>query len=106
MSAQTPSSWKHAVFKNRGMLLVPVAIVLVVFGRPSKESAVIGIGVAVLGELIRIWAVGYSGVTTRANVVTGTDLVMGGPYSRLRHPLYAGNAIIALGFWIAFTGGG
>jgi len=104
MSAQTPSSWKHAVFKNRGMLLVPVAIVLVVFGRPSKESAVIGIGVAVLGELIRIWAVGYSGVTTRANVVTAPDLVTAGPYSRLRNPLYAGNAIIALGFWIAFTG--
>jgi len=86
------------------MLLVPVAIVLVVFGRPSKESAVIGIGVAVLGELIRIWAVGYSGVTTRANVVTAPDLVTAGPYSRLRNPLYAGNAIIALGFWIAFTG--
>lgn len=104
MSAQNPSSWKHVVFKNRGLLLVPVAIVLLVFGRPSIESAVIGIGVAALGELIRIWAVGYSGVTTRANVVTAPDLVTAGPYSRLRNPLYAGNAIIALGFWIAFTG--
>jgi len=101
---QTTRSWKDLVFKNRGLLLVPIALVLIVFGRPSLESAIIGIVVAAAGELLRIWAVGYSGVTTRANVVTAPQLVTAGPYSRMRNPLYVGNAIIALGFWTAFSG--
>lgn len=93
------------VFKNRGALLVPVALVLLVFGRPSLVSAQVGIAIAVLGELLRIWAVGYSGVTTRADIVTAPILVTGGPYSLMRNPLYVANAIIALGFWLAFAGG-
>src|SRR5579872_3495467 len=101
---QTTRSWKDLVFKNRGLLLVPIALVLIVFGRPSLDSAIIGIVVAAAGELLRIWAVGYSGVTTRANVVTAPQLVTAGPYSRMRNPLYVGNAIIALGFWTAFSG--
>ena len=35
-------SWKNLIFKNRGLLLVPVAIVLIVLGRPSLESAIVG----------------------------------------------------------------
>ena len=58
--------FRTLVFKNRGALLVPVALVLIIFGRPSPESAVIGVAIAALGEILRVWAVGYSGVTTRA----------------------------------------
>lgn len=97
--------WRTVVFKNRGALLVPVAIVLLVFGRPSLLSAQIGIAVAVLGELLRIWAVGYSGETTRADIVTAPSLVTAGPYGATRNPLYVANSIIALGFWLAFAGG-
>lgn len=103
-AGQPAPTWKNLVFKNRGLLLVPVAIVLIVLGRPSLESAIVGIVVAALGELVRIWAVGYSGVTTRADVVTAPELVTAGPYSRMRNPLYVGNAITALGFWIALSG--
>jgi protein-S-isoprenylcysteine O-methyltransferase Ste14 len=97
--------WRTIVFKNRGALLVPVALVLLVFGRPSIASAQIGIAIAALGELLRIWAVGYSGVTTRADIVTAPALVTAGPYGVIRNPLYVANAIIALGFWYAFSGG-
>lgn len=97
--------WRTIVFKNRGALLVPVALVLLVFGRPSIESAQIGIAIAALGELLRIWAVGYSGVTTRADIVTAPELVTAGPYTMVRNPLYVANAVIALGFWYAFSGG-
>lgn len=96
--------WRTIVFKNRGALLVPVAIVLLVLGRPSPESALIGIAIAAVGEAIRVWAVGYSGATTRSDIVTAPQLVTGGPYGEVRNPLYLANGIIAFGFWFAFLG--
>ncbi len=101
----TLPDWRAGVFKNRGLLLLPVALALIAFGRPSLLSAELGIGIALAGELLRIWAVGYSGVTTRDKTVTAPQLVTAGPYALVRNPLYLGNAIIALGFAIAYTGG-
>jgi protein-S-isoprenylcysteine O-methyltransferase Ste14 len=98
------ADWRARTFKNRGLLLVPVALALVIFGVPSVRSAIVGLIVAAVGELIRIWAVGYSGVTTRSKQVTAPQLVTAGPYAWVRNPLYAGNTIIALGFWLAFSG--
>lgn len=97
--------FRTLVFKNRGALLVPVALVLLIFGKPSLASAVVGVTIAALGELLRVWAVGYSGVTTRAEIVTAPTLVTAGPYGSVRNPLYLANAIVALGFWFAFSGG-
>ena len=47
---QDPATGERWVFKNRGLLLVPVALVLVLFGSPSLRSAVVGITVAGLGR--------------------------------------------------------
>ncbi|HXN09331.1 MAG TPA: isoprenylcysteine carboxylmethyltransferase family protein [Candidatus Acidoferrales bacterium] len=104
-NAQSSTGWRTIIFKNRGLLLVPVALVLIIFGRPTLVSAIAGVAIAALGELLRIWAVGYSGATTRANVVTAPALVTAGPYAYVRNPLYVGNTVIAVGFWFAFSGG-
>ena len=92
------------VFKNRGLLLSLPAAALAIFGHPSVASIAIGVPLAVAGELIRCWAVGYSGATTRHDAVTAPKLVTGGPYGYVRNPLYIGNFITAAGFAIAFTG--
>lgn len=93
------------VFKNRGALLAIPAVALAVFGKPSALSVTLGLPLALAGELIRCWAVGYSGVTTRGDAVEAPELVTAGPYAHVRNPLYVGNAITAAGFAIAFTGG-
>src|SRR5208283_1530212 len=92
------------VFKNRGLLLAIPAAMLALFGRPSATSVALGIPVAIAGELIRCWAVGYSGVTTRGDHVEAPRLVTAGPYAYVRNPLYVGNFITALGFAVAYTG--
>jgi protein-S-isoprenylcysteine O-methyltransferase Ste14 len=92
------------VFKNRGALLAVPAAALVLWGKPSAFSVTLGLPLAVAGELIRCWAVGYSGATTRNDAVIAPKLVTAGPYAYVRNPLYLGNFITALGYAVAFTG--
>ncbi|MGA8534207.1 MAG: isoprenylcysteine carboxylmethyltransferase family protein [Candidatus Tumulicola sp.] len=92
------------VFKHRGALLALPALALAAFGRPSALSVTLGLPVAIAGELVRCWAVGYSGVTTRGAAVTAPELVTAGPYAHVRNPLYAGNFLTAAGYAVAFTG--
>ena len=92
------------VFKNRGALLAVPAVALATLGKPSAFSVTVGLPIAIAGELLRCWAVGYSGVTTRGDAVEAPKLVTAGPYAYVRNPLYVGNFITAAGFAIAFTG--
>ncbi len=96
---------KAIVFKNRGALLSIPAVLLAAFGKPSAFGIAVGLPIALAGEAIRCWAVGYSGVTTREDRVIAPELVTAGPYAYVRNPLYAGNFITAAGFALAFTGG-
>jgi protein-S-isoprenylcysteine O-methyltransferase Ste14 len=92
------------VFRRRGGLLAIPAVVLAACGKPSAFSIAVGLPMSFVGESIRMWAVGYSGVTTRSDRVTAPALVSAGPYAYVRNPLYVGNFITAAGFAIAFTG--
>ena len=105
MARDRSPSWRDAFFKNRGTLLALPAIALTALGRPSTASIGVGVPIALVGEALRCWAVGYSGVTTRADHVTAPALTTAGPYAYVRNPLYVGNFITALGFSLAYTGG-
>lgn len=93
------------VFKHRGTLLAIPAVALAFRGKPTARSIALGLPLAFAGEALRCCAVGFSGVTTRGDVVTAPQLVSAGPYAHVRNPLYVGNLITALGFATAFTGG-
>jgi protein-S-isoprenylcysteine O-methyltransferase Ste14 len=97
-------SWRAFVFGRRGTLLALPAVVLAACGKPSAFSIATGLPLAFLGEAVRMWAVGYSGVTTRGDTVTAPRLVTAGPYAYVRNPLYLGNLLTAAGFAWAFTG--
>jgi protein-S-isoprenylcysteine O-methyltransferase Ste14 len=61
--------------------------------RPTPLSLVVGMSVAAIGELIRVWAAGH--------IDKGREITRSGPYRHMRHPLYAGSAIMGVGFMIA-----
>ena len=95
---------RSLVFSQRGTLLALPAVVLAALGKPSAFSIATGLPLAFTGEAIRMWAVGYSGVTTRSDRVIAPKLVTAGPYAYVRNPLYVGNFLTAAGFAFAFTG--
>jgi protein-S-isoprenylcysteine O-methyltransferase Ste14 len=93
------------VFKWRGALLIPPGLCFYLLGRPTPTSFTWGVLLALTGEAVRIWGVGYSGVTTRKDVVVAPRLTTAGPYAYVRNPLYVGNCITAFGFLVAASGG-
>ena len=63
------------------------------FARPTPRSLAIGGAVAVIGEVVRIWAAGH--------LDKGREVTQSGPYRFTRHPLYLGSAIVAAGVAVA-----
>ena len=49
-----------------------------------------GIGLVVLGEIVRFWAAGY--------IAKDAEIATGGPYAHVRNPLYFGSLILAIGY--------
>ncbi len=70
-----------------------VAAVVFVFARPTWQSILMGVPIAILGESIRVWAAGY--------LIKGQEVTTSGPYAFVRHPLYVGSALLGLGFVVA-----
>jgi protein-S-isoprenylcysteine O-methyltransferase Ste14 len=104
MDGESAATMRAFIFKNRGLLLSLPALLLAARGKPSRASVRLGLPLAVAGELLRCWAVGYSGATTRDDAVTAPKLITAGPYGFVRNPLYLGNFLTACGFAVAFTG--
>lgn len=96
-------------FKARDYTPIPLILLLLVFGEPSVKSATLGLLLIVLGELIRIYSVGFIGTISRTRSQSlGARLISDGPFAYVRNPLYVGNFLITLGFavfghivWIA-----
>lgn len=91
-------------FKHRGLFMIPLALLVFFFGKPTAASFSVGLIVAVLGELLRVWGVGYAGKTTRGDKVEAPFLVTAGPFAFVRNPLYIGNGTTGLGFTIIACG--
>lgn len=96
---------KHFLFRWRGAIVAPVAVLVVVLARPTAESFLAGLLLSLCGEAMRLWALGYTGQPTRSQDLEAPALVTAGPYSLVRNPLYLGNLMNALGSAVAAAGG-
>lgn len=94
----TVSKIGNFFFKARSYTPIPIILIILYFADPTWYTNSIGLFFIVLGECLRMWAVGYAGGTTRATTLgAAKDLVTTGPYSYVRNPLYLGNFILSLG---------
>lgn len=85
------------IFQLRGVLPVPVLLVVLVGAEPTSGSLIAGGLIALAGEAIRLWAAGHI-KAHRVYEVQAERLVTTGPYAYVRNPLYGGNFLIGLGF--------
>ena len=69
------------------------AVAVLYLARPTARTLAIGGMIALVGEAVRFWAAGH--------LEKGREVTQSGPYRFMRHPLYAGSAIIALGAAVA-----
>jgi protein-S-isoprenylcysteine O-methyltransferase Ste14 len=89
------------IFKYRSYTPIPFVILMLIFENATITSLVVGIVIAVAGELIRLWGVSWAGSETRTTGgVGGTYLVISGPFAYVRNPLYVGNILMYLGLGI------
>ena len=70
-----------------------IAVVFLVFSRPTPPPLAAGLAIAAIGVLLRAWACGH--------LRKSSELDVSGPYAYTRNPLYLGTFIIALGFGVA-----
>jgi protein-S-isoprenylcysteine O-methyltransferase Ste14 len=70
-----------------------LGVVVLWLAQPTPAAIAIGGGIALLGEVLRVWAAGH---LNKAREVTTS-----GPYRWLPHPLYVGSSIMGLGLAVA-----
>lgn len=89
------------IFKYRSYTPIPFVLIMFFFANPNIWSIIIGLIIALIGEAIRIWGVSWAGSETRTTgTLTGTFLVMSGPFAHVRNPLYVGNILMYTGLGI------
>ena len=92
-------------FKCRGLFWGVFAAGILIFpGDFEIVRFIIGLALVLCGQALRFWAAGYI-PKYRTEVIGAPVLVTWGPYKWVRNPLYAGNAIMGLG-WSLMVGWG
>jgi len=93
------------LFRHRTSLPLPVAILILTLrvgeAPPSPFIVGIGVGITVVGELVRLWGVHHIGAISRTRSERLGPLVASGPFALVRNPLYVGNITLWVGFAIS-----
>jgi len=88
------------LFRARGVTPLVLVIIVLFWPTPARiPVSVLAVSVALIlvGEAIRLHAVGYAGKRTRTRGTKVKELVTAGPFAHVRNPLYIGNFLLAFG---------
>jgi protein-S-isoprenylcysteine O-methyltransferase Ste14 len=77
----------------RQALAVVLVLLYTVTAAPIPMLVVVGLAVALVGALVRLYASGF--------IIKNQELATDGAYRFVRHPLYTGNILLVIGFALA-----
>jgi len=95
---------RNLLFKARGFTPLPIVLIIIYQAQPHWLGALIGLTMALSGEIIRLHGVRAAGGRTRTRQVGAKELCTWGLFAHVRNPLYIGNALIYFGL-VVFAGG-
>lgn len=82
------------LFRYRGWISFAYFLVALILARPNMFIFCVSLFLLISGQIIRFWACSYVGYFSRYDKLHSPRLVTSGPYSIVRHPLYAANFLI------------
>jgi protein-S-isoprenylcysteine O-methyltransferase Ste14 len=86
-----------ALTRRLARLRVPLgfasSVLVLWLARPTWATLAAGVPIVCAGEALRIWAAGH--------LEKSREVTRSGPYRWLRHPLYVGSSIMAVGLAVA-----
>ncbi|MBC7926374.1 MAG: isoprenylcysteine carboxylmethyltransferase family protein [Bryobacteraceae bacterium] len=88
-----PKPWADVVARLRVPSGFVLAASFALLARPTRESLLWSLPLSVAGLALRGWAAGH--------LAKNQQLAVGGPYSYIRNPLYAGTLLVAAGLVLA-----
>ena len=89
----TSSSFLKTIHRWRSRAGFFGLVLVIILSRPSLVSLPLGLGICLLGLLIRTWASGH--------LMKEKKLIVSGPYQYTRNPLYFANLIIGISVVVA-----
>jgi len=94
----------NRLYRFRGWVLGLFAVALAVVPANENFISISGYFLILLGILLRIEARRDIGDHTRGKELVAPELVTGGIYSKIRHPLYLSNMFVGCGFALVHLG--
>jgi hypothetical protein len=94
-------SLRNKLFSLRSYTPIPFLLVMIIFAQPSALTMAAGFIIAAAGEYMRFWGVAYAGSLTRVTGSVGApEVIVAGPFARVRNPLYIGNMLTYVGIGV------
>ena len=92
---------RQKLFSMRSYTPIPFLLLMMVFAQPTVIMMALGFCFVILGEFSRFYGVAYAGSLTRVTGSVGApEVIVAGPFARVRNPLYVGNMLTYIGIGI------